>query len=130
VDEVIVPDRHLVFEAGDEIEIGLRDRRLGQFHDPLNLGASIVGRIDRIGQQRFAPAKAQERAHHAGLAQGGEEHLLMIAHQDPHPAALLPVTGEAQHARAVWPAIDQVTQENHRGLRPAALRIVGVYPRD
>jgi hypothetical protein len=111
--------------AADESDVLVRNRRL---HQLLRFGDGRGGigcRVDRIGQQRLAPAMAQELAQDFRVLERAEEHFLVVAHQHPQGAALLPFPRAAQHAGAVGSAIDQVAKQNNQACRRAARRIVG-----
>ena len=73
---------------------------------------------------------AQEVAHHLGIVETLEKHLLVIAGQQANRAALPPGARGGDHARAVGPAVDQIAEQHHGGLRRFASLVVGVERRD
>ena len=90
------------------------------------LNPGIVFRIYRIAQQRFPAAMAQEMAQGFVALERAQEHFLVIAGQDAHAPPLRPSAGGIDHAGTVWPAIDQVTQQDHGGLHHAVVTARGV----
>jgi hypothetical protein len=116
MDKQIVANLDPVFEAADEGYVRGRNDFAGKAGHFGQLGAGIGHGIQRIGQEHLAAAKAQEVAHYLFLFERTKEHLLVVAHQNPHGPLLLPRTGQADYASAVGSSIDQVTQQDYCGL--------------
>jgi hypothetical protein len=82
--------------------------------------------LDRIAQQRFAPAVAQEVAQHTFVGEGGEEHFLVIAREEPDAPTCAPAAGGGDDPGAVGTAVDQIAQENDGRFGRPPLGIVGI----
>jgi hypothetical protein len=59
---------------------------------------------------------AQEVSERLDVAHAADEHLLVVAVEDPHFAALLPLARERDHAGAIGAAIDQVAEQDDGGF--------------
>ncbi len=60
----------------------------------------------------------EEVAQRLGLFEGGEEHLLVVAGQNPHVAGLLPGLRAGDHPCAVRAAVDKVAKQDDAVIQP------------
>lgn len=130
MDEKIIAYRDDILETADEFEVGLGH---GAAHQPLRflgVGISERLRVERIGQQRVAPAEAQEMRQEIEPGEAVQEHFLVIAGDDAQLAAPLQGACGGDHARAVRSAIHQVSQQDDGSVGAAPRRIVALDRRD
>ena len=125
--EDIIPDRQLIVESLQKIDMALRHQRR---HALCQLQAVARDQFlfgQAVAQHGFAAADAIEKARGfpARIFQRLQKHFLMIAHQEAHiPARLLQLHRALDHLTGTRSAIDEIAEQDQRGLRRRACAIV------
>src|SRR5687768_7070365 len=130
VDEQVVADDDRVLGGAHEFDVLGRHRLAHPLLKLFERQLAIARAIDRIAEHGFAPAIAQEMAKDVDIVEAVEEHFLVIARQHTDRSAPAPVARRLDNTRAVGSAVDEVAEQDHRGLGRTAAEVVGLDRRD